>query len=213
MRDDQTGTYWQQITGKAISGPLKGKQLELVPADELTFALWKSEQPNGTVLKDVARYTGDYAKKDWDKRMAHAPTVISFPHPGVKDRTLMLGVEIDGVARAYPFSAVRDEKLIEDRIGSAPIVLVVGPDNQSVRVFKSHVPGQTGTPQFYRVSEVNKNPALPLVIDDATGSSWNFEGCVVSGRLKGACLERVPVIKDYWFDWRNYHAGTSVYRR
>jgi len=29
--------------------------------------------------------------------------------------------------------------------------------------------------------------------------------------LKGACLERVEVIKDDWFDWRNYHPGTTVY--
>jgi hypothetical protein len=46
MRDEQTGTYWQQISGRAISGPLAGKSLTLVPFDELTFALWKSEQPH-----------------------------------------------------------------------------------------------------------------------------------------------------------------------
>ena len=30
MRDKETGTWWQQITGKAIFGPLKGAALELV---------------------------------------------------------------------------------------------------------------------------------------------------------------------------------------
>jgi hypothetical protein len=30
MRDDQTGTYWQQISGKAVSGPLRGSQLPFV---------------------------------------------------------------------------------------------------------------------------------------------------------------------------------------
>ena len=50
MRDEETGSYWQQITGTAIAGPLKGRELTLVPQDELTFALWKKEQPNGTVL-------------------------------------------------------------------------------------------------------------------------------------------------------------------
>jgi len=37
MRDKETGTWWQQITGKAIYGPLKGASLDLVPYDELTF--------------------------------------------------------------------------------------------------------------------------------------------------------------------------------
>jgi len=38
MRDEETGTYWQQISGAAISGPLKGRQLTLVHSDELTLA-------------------------------------------------------------------------------------------------------------------------------------------------------------------------------
>ena len=34
MRDEETGSYWQQITGTAIAGPLKGRKLTLVPQDE-----------------------------------------------------------------------------------------------------------------------------------------------------------------------------------
>ena len=49
MRDEETGSYWQQISGLAVSGPLKGRQLTLVHSDELTFATWKAEEPQGTV--------------------------------------------------------------------------------------------------------------------------------------------------------------------
>jgi hypothetical protein len=45
MRDEQTGSYRQQITGDAIAGPLAGKKLKLVAADELSFKLWKAEEP------------------------------------------------------------------------------------------------------------------------------------------------------------------------
>ena len=47
MRDDQTGTWWQQVSGLAIHGPLKGRRLHLVPHDQITFATWKDEQPKG----------------------------------------------------------------------------------------------------------------------------------------------------------------------
>ena len=30
MEDEQTGTWWQQVTGEAITGPLVGKRLELM---------------------------------------------------------------------------------------------------------------------------------------------------------------------------------------
>ena len=48
-------------------------------------------------------------------------------------------------------------------------------------------------------------------MDSATGSEWNFQGCAISGKAKGQCLEPVPMLKDYWFDWRNYNPKTTVY--
>ena len=53
MRDEQTGSFWQQITGRAISGPLAGTSLRLVPSDELTFALWKSERRDGCQVANL----------------------------------------------------------------------------------------------------------------------------------------------------------------
>jgi hypothetical protein len=84
----------------------------------------------------------------------------------------------------------------------------VGPDGQSVRAFRESIPGGSlsgeAPLEFFRTPE-------GLMMDSATGSHWNFKGCAVDGKARGACLERVEVIKDYWFDWRNYHPGTSVY--
>src|ERR1700710_1530365 len=105
MRDEQTGTYWQQITGLAVAGPLTGRRLLLVYADELTFALWRREQPEGTVLNDVKRYATDYASKNWDVKMAKAPTVLSYAQSGLKPRDLMVGVSAFGASRAYPYAA------------------------------------------------------------------------------------------------------------
>src|SRR5579863_10370624 len=86
MRDEETGSYWQQISGRAISGPLQGRQLSLVLSDELTFAEWRAEEPAGMVLKSVPRYASEYEAKDWDVRMAREPVVIDFPEHGMKPR-------------------------------------------------------------------------------------------------------------------------------
>ena len=55
MRDEETGSYWQQISGLAIAGPLSGKSLKLIPADELSLDLWKAEQPQGTFIEGRCR--------------------------------------------------------------------------------------------------------------------------------------------------------------
>jgi hypothetical protein len=213
MRDDQTGTYWQQISGRAISGPLAGTQLAPVHSDELTFALWKREAPNGTVLKPVGQYAGEYEPSDWDVHMAKVKTVLDFPKTGVPSRELMLGVNAFGAARAYPVSRVLSEKLIEDRLGSEPVLVVVGPDDASIRVFRARFDSTDAAPDYYRHPANAAAANAPLFIDSATGSEWAFNGCAVSGKLAGKCLEPVSALKDYWFDWRNYHPQTTVFRR
>jgi hypothetical protein len=208
MRDEETGTYWQQISGKAISGPLKGKQLTLVESDELVFGTWKAEEPRGTVLKDVPAETAFYVKKDWDVRMQRAPTVVSFPEHGMKDRDLILGIQAPGASRAFLYDRVLKDKLVKDHVGTEPILLVVAADGQSVRAFRDRIPGVDGTPDFYRLAAGQPGA---LLMDSATGGEWNFQGCAISGKAKGACLERIPMLKDYWFDWRNYNHDTTIY--
>jgi hypothetical protein len=121
---------------------------------------------------------------------------------------VMLGVHAFGAVRAFPYEAVLREKLVQDRMGAEPVVLVVGPDGQSVRGFRARVPGVAVVPDFYRTVEDGR----PLIMDSATGSTWNFQGCATEGKARGACLDRINIIKDYWFDWRHYNPDTTIYR-
>ncbi len=220
MRDDQTGTFWQQISGHAISGPLTGWQLEFVQTDELTFALWRSEAREGTVLKPLAQYQGNYASKDWEVKMAKARTVVDFPNTSLASRDIVLGVNAFGNTRAYPLQRILSEKLIEDRLGEEPIIVVVGPDEKSVRVFRARLPNGKEAPDYYRKdAEAAAAHALKAVLpnqslfmDSSTGSEWSFAGCAVDGKLKGWCLQPISAIKDYWFNWRNYHPDTTIFR-
>jgi hypothetical protein len=205
MRDEETGSYWQQISGKAISGPMSGSQLTPIHSDELLFATWKAEEPQGTVLRDMQQYVRGYARKNWDVEMQRAPTVIDFHEHGLKARDVLLGIHAGGASRAFPFDQVIAEKLVKDHVGMEPVLLVVLPDGFSVRAFHDRIPGVQGAPDFYRMKDV--------LMDAATGSEWNFQGCAVSGKAKGACLEPVEAIKDYWFDWRNFNPATTVYGR
>ncbi|MCP5111655.1 MAG: DUF3179 domain-containing protein [bacterium] len=50
MEDEETGTWWQQVSGEALRGPFEGERLELVHSDEISLGLWKREHPDSTVL-------------------------------------------------------------------------------------------------------------------------------------------------------------------
>jgi hypothetical protein len=205
MRDEETGTFWQQISGRAISGPLAGTQLTPVHSDELSFALWLNETPNGTVLKALPKDAADYETKDWEVRMAKDRTVLDFPNSGLKSRDLVLGVQAFGVSRAYPVDRIFAAKVIEDRLGNEPILIVAANDAKSIRVFRARLNDQPIASEFYRTGDV--------MMDAETGSEWNFAGCATKGKRTGTCLQPVDALKDYWFDWRNYHPQTSIFKR
>ncbi len=203
MRDRETGSWWQQVTGHAIAGELTGSALELMPTDELTFALWKSEAPYGLVLAPVAGREKDYDQA-WEKEVAKYPAPLTFPGQGLKDREVILGVEMGGQARAFPLAKVRGQSLVEDKIGGVPVALVTGPDGESVRVFRSQWNGSDI--ELYRDAQ---SPQWRLL--DSQGNTWNFAGCATSGPAAGQCLEKIKFLKDYWFDWKNYNPRTTVY--
>jgi hypothetical protein len=217
MRDQETGTWWQQITGKAIYGPLQGAALELVLSDELTFGEWRAESPAGEVLAPVAKYSKKY-DSNWEPDVAKLPVVISFPGTELKSRDVVIGVTIDGVARAYPWETFAKQSPVLDRVNGTPLLLVLGPDAKSFRVFVSRIDGHDA--EFFLQAnpkpDGTKNDGTRndwTLLDTTTASQWNFQGCATSGPAQGKCLDRIPALKDYWFDWRNYHPDTTVYKR
>ncbi len=218
MRDEETGTWWQQITGKAIYGPLQGASLELVLSDELTFGEWRSESPSGRVLAPVAKYTKDY-DPNWEPDVAKLPVVISFPGTELKSRDVVIGLTIPGAARAYPWETFAKQSPVVDRVNGTPLLLVLGPDGKSFRVFMSRIDGkdaefflQANAPVATQVVSGSEPKRDWSLLDTVTNSEWNFQGCATSGPSQGKCLARIPALKDYWFDWRNYHPDTTVYK-
>jgi Protein of unknown function (DUF3179) len=205
MRDEETNSWWQQITGKAIYGPLQGAVLDPVLCDELTFGEWKSEVSGGQVLAPVAKYIKEY-DSDWEPKVAKLPVVISFPGTALKPRDVIVGLAIGGAARAYPWETALEQSPIVDRVHETPLLLAVGPDKKSFRVFVSRVDGKDT--EFYLKGDTKDW----VLIDTRTASEWNFQGCATRGVAVGKCLDQVYALKDFWFDWRNYHPQTTVYR-
>jgi hypothetical protein len=206
MRDDETGTWWQQVSGEAIHGPLKGKKLNRVYNDELTFAIWKREYPRGRVLKPDNRVKDKYEAADWEERYAGLRVVTPVdPTDKLSPRTLIAGLEINGKAAAYPFSSLEKQRLILDNIGTTPIFIVLSEDNKSVRAFERTVAGRTL--EFF----VEPDTSPIQLTDGETRTSWDFTGKAVSGQLAGKQLKKIMALKDYWFDWKIYHPDTKVY--
>jgi hypothetical protein len=215
MRDEETGTWWQQVSGKAIHGPLQGRQLKQVFHDEVSFAIWKRESPQGRVLKPVESVAAanQYEAADWETRVGRMRAVAGTDvDKRLAPRTLVLGIEVAGKSIAYPLPALQKQSPIVDVIGSVPIMVVLGDDHRSARAFERVVDGRRL--EFFQQTTkadagATEKADLQLV-DAETGSTWNFEGKAVAGPLAGRQLKKVFVLEDFWFDWRIY-PDTMIY--
>lgn len=206
MRDEETGSWWQQVSGEAIQGKLKGQKLESVSADEISFGIWKRENPNGRVLRPDEKIlaAGKYESADWESEIAKMPVTTSAElDKSLEPRAIVVGIKIDGKSKAYPFSALEKQSPILDTIGTTKIVILLAEDKKSVRAFERTIDGKT--------LEFLVKPETLEMIDAETGSVWNFSGAAVSGELSGKQLKKIPTLKDYWFDWKTYNPETQLY--
>ncbi len=192
MVDRSTGSYWWQVAGAAIVGPLTGARLEPLPSAVATWADWASQYPETLVLTRDTGYTRPYEQ---DVFAGYAETLDSgqFPFPvgeAARDArlppsALVVGVILAGVTRAYPVDNLTDP--INDEVGGEPIV--VFPTNGGATVYSAVVDGETL--QF-------QNSDADLV-DAETGSVWTPAGVAISGPHAGKALRPIPSRTTFWF--------------
>ena len=146
LYDRQTQSLWSQLKSEAISGPMQGEVLEMLPLHQMRWARWKSTYKEGLVLSRDTGHLRDYSNSPYG-RYDESP-VIYFPveflsqayHP--KER--VLGVEIDGKFKAYPFAelAKYGGDRVVDRFNGAKLEIHFNAISRTGRVL--HLGKETG---------------------------------------------------------------------
>lgn len=215
LYDRMTGSLWGQIVATAIHGPLTGKRLEVLASRFTTWGTWRSKHPDGRVLlpppaSNTVRgpdATFDYfhPKYGYEDEPGVAGWVTD-PGAGsdsLHAKELVIGIEHGGVARAYPYAAVREGDVINDRVGGLPVVVTVTL-GATLAAYGRTVAG--------RVLELA--PAGDRFLRGA-GTRWRrTTGEAVGGGRGETDLERAndrPPM--FWTGWKNFQPETGVYGR
>jgi hypothetical protein len=209
FKDRETGTRWQQSSLEAISGPLKGEHLELYPFLLTSWREWRRLHPGTLVLKPLPGYADRIAAKN--KMIAQglsgegpAPDGVTYRDDRLKPRTMILGLDVDGASKAFPLTALRQVRVVNDELGGEPTLIVHQPGSDTTTAFLASVGGKT-----LKFSPA-KAEATEL-IDQDTRSRWDAYGQCISGRLKGTRLRALILEPEYWFAWSEFHRQTAIY--
>ena len=211
-------TLYPQIYSTAVLGPRTGESLSLMPVVETTWATWKRLHPDTEVIangtKSSSQYTrypyGDYRINNSYLLFALNPPLSDNPNAyanifGAKDG--MLGVRLDGHARAYLFDEMGDQAAINDQVGGVDIVVLWDRASSLAIPYASEVDGQSLS------FEIDDSTGFPFsLVDRETGSLWNARGEAIDGPLAGAQLTQVPAHNSFWFAWVSFWRDTDVWQ-
>ena len=206
MYDHQSDTLWSQFLSRGVKGPLANRALEIVPAVQTTWEQWLNLHPDTLVLDKRGSYGSDTYEGYY--RGGSAGIIgESNKDRRLPKKELVMGMVVSGFAKAYPFSAISQQTVINDHFAGEEVVITFEPASESAAAFQRRLDGKTLT---FEPAQVRAGVAL--MRDQETGSLWQvLTGQAVEGPLFGERLERLPSHYSFWFAWSDFHPQTELY--
>ena len=203
FEDATTKSWWQQATGVAIAGPLKGQSLAEIPSQQMTLAAWLRSYPNSTVLEPDSTYKKRYKGLDNYNKGTIEGSLEKRDSASWKFKSWVVGVVHDGQTKAYDWNELVKKEVIEDSLRNLPIVIALENDSASFHVWNRQVNQQS--------LHFTKNKAQNTLTDTNTNSSWDMNGNCIDGTLKGSKLKAVQSYQEFWHSWKNFHPATAMH--
>jgi hypothetical protein len=202
------GTLFSALSSIAFDGPRKGEHLAPLPTIQSDWGYWLRAYPKTVAYNMFDKYQPvELPRTRTPQSVATRGPLDPRPPPEAE----VVGLRIDGAARAYPLPASgKSSALISDRLSGRDIVLLWHGPTHAGAIYAPEVEG-SDRPQRVTLSVDESRPDAPFV-DAATGSHWGVEGRAVDGPLKGKTLRWLDSVQCRWFAWAGEYPTTDVYQ-
>lgn len=203
MFDRETGTLWSHLTGEALDGPLLGHRLDQVLSEQTTWGRWRADHSATLVLKvSPAELSDPYL---FYYRNSDAGVVgRKYTDDRLPLKEKVIGVRLGTSVKAYSFTALARDRVVDDTVGGEAIVIVFDGTSSSGAVYRRDLGGRT--------LSFSPGPRALTMTDRASGSTWDgLSGRAIQGAEAGSQLDQVPITYGFWFGWADFYPNTEVY--
>ncbi len=192
FEDATTQSWWRQANGQAIIGPRKGVAMPELPSVQVTLQQWQRLHPGTLVMQGDPAFTAEYAKDYAYERGTKRGGLTGTDTTAWSDKAWVVGIDINGEAKAYDWRQLRRERVINDVVGGVAVVLAMGPDSASFFAFR--------------------RPSAAVVVA-VQGDSLVADGArfAFTGRGASGVLQPVTASQEFWHSWRTFKPGTAKY--
>ncbi len=208
MTDRETGSRWQQATGAAFEGPLKGKRMLLYPFLLTTWKEWKRQHPDTLALVPEPQLIQAYQRRTQmfrRRRQSGGPTLrVIHEDARLPPREQVMGLEVGEAHKAYPLKQLEQMRVINDQVGTEPVLVVYEASHETITAFSRRLGRQVLTFRARGGSPIE-------LVDTETGSVWDAYGKALEGELRGQELEPLIPLPSFWFSWAEFFPETEIY--
>ena len=204
FEDATTKSWWQQATGVAISGKLKGEKLTEIPSVQMRLGDWLDLYPNSEILQSDSNFTKNYADlKGFDEgtikgKLEHRDS-LSW-----KMKSWVLGININNKTKAYDWNNLIKQRMISDSLAGMQLLVTIDPNGKSFYALNRKLNQQ--------ILQFLPGANTELMLDTQTRSIWKLNGTCISGTLQGNRLEQLQIYQEFWHSWKNFHPNTNTYQ-
>jgi hypothetical protein len=178
-----------------------------LPAAWRSLGRFKVVAPLMLVVAGVVAYVTNFVMAA-DHIFIAPSSVVMRPSDenAVEPGRLVVGVDIDGDARAYPVQFIGYHHQVTDTIAGKPVLVSFCTVCRTGRVFSPMIDGKRETFRLVGMDHFNA-----MFEDKSTGSWWRqATGEAVAGPRKGTALAEIPSRQTTLAEWLSLHPKTLI---
>lgn len=192
FEDATTKSWWQQATGEAVAGPLKGSLLPEFPSMQTTLDQWIALYPNTLVMQGDPDFQTAYDSMLTYEGGKRNSKLTRRDTASWQPKSWVVGLTLGKASKAYDWNELQARQLIHDTLGGQAILLALAPDRHSFAAFE-----RVSADQLFSLQ------GDTLVCE---GKRFRFNGASTDPSQPD--LKKVDAYQEYWHSWKTFHPAT-----
>ncbi len=193
FEDKSSGSWWRQVSGKAVAGPLKGKSLPEIASLQTTLEKWIELYPNTQIMQGDQKFKSKYeGMSNYESGKSKSKLTLRDP-ASWEDKSWVVGLEVGSESKAYDWNHLQKERIIHDELSGKPVVIVLSEDNTS----------------FIALERLDKEQHFQLKNDTLISAKNRYSFLGISQDSSQSNLNRLNAYQEYWHSWQIFHPLTK----
>lgn len=195
FEDETTHSWWRQANGEAIAGPLKGAILPELTSTQTTLAQWLKLHPNTKIMQPDPAFQVKYDSMSRYESGKARSELTKTDTASWQEKSWVVGIQSGKSSKAFDWNRLKQERVINDHVGSTPIVLAMASDGNSFFAFERLAANDS----FYIRNDTlfRGNEAFSLLGKGLLNTNKD--------------LKSVNAYQEFWHSWRTFHPETKRY--